>query len=191
MVMLTLFITEIFILFFAYGPATLTHIGYLSEIIVYSICFSNSLNPYNWRLIRLLFIIRLWRLQRLFSNPTAVLKQENSSLKKKVKQYKEKIKSLQKEIEILNDQIEKEQFQRKELEQSVNESTTEIETLREALEIAAHAVVEAEMGGPAPGTETDINIQPDGGYEVIKKHYDLPMEDIDYNETFYEPPPPS
>lgn len=135
------FAIELVLSYFAFGLALLGHWGYMLDTLVISCQLS-------WEYVgighqtRVLNILRVWRLFRLVTALIGVEKESNASLQAEVALRTATIASLEAKIADHDMEIKKEKESRKAIEGMLLNYKEEVDTLNEALKIAAMDIAE-------------------------------------------------
>lgn len=162
-IIILLFAIEIFMIYIAFGLKSITHIGYLLDfILIFSQIFLDA-NGYG-REGRLLNILRIWRLVRLLGGVIGLEREKQEILQLSVDRLNDAVKELELEKASSQQELNKEQEARRAVETMLLGYKEEVDTLNEALRIAAMDIAEA------GGNDTD------GGSDI--------MSDLDDKEVF-------
>lgn len=162
------FVIEIITVFIIFGFSIFTHWGYALDILTIGYqLFLEHIN--NGKLSRLFNILRFWRLIRLFNAMLAIEKDLHSITLMKFEASEIEIKKLNIHINNLKSDIIKEKEARNAIEDMLQNYKEEVDTLNEALKIAAMDIAEVAQ------TEDDFLISDDDE--------DNNIEDIDIDET--------
>lgn len=161
-IFILLFAIEVFLIYIAFGLRSITHLGYLSDfILIFSQLFLDA-NGYGSE-GRLLNIFRIWRLLRLLGGVVGLEREKQEILQLSVDRLNDAVKELELEKASSKQELAKEQEARRAVETMLLGYKEEVDTLNEALRIAAMDIAEA-------GGDTD------GGSDV--------MSDLDDKEVF-------
>ena len=135
------FSVEIFLVYLAFGLATIRHFGYLIDFLV--ITSQLTLDYYGiGRVNRLLNIFRVWRPIRLLSAIIAEERERRDEVKQQVEAKEEEIKACKEEIDSVKEELSKEKSARESIETMLQNYKEEVDTLNEALKIAAMDIAE-------------------------------------------------
>lgn len=146
---LMLFSLEILMVYVAFGLATITHFGYMTDFLV--ITAQLTMDYYGvGRINRLFNLLRVWRPVRLLCSLIYIERQEKKELTIIVQEKEEKLQSKDHEIENLKIELSKEKNARESIESMLQNYKEEVDTLNEALKIAAMDIAEVAQ------TEDDI-----------------------------------
>jgi len=131
---------EILAIFISFKAKVLTHLGYLldSFICLIQIILYKNIGIYS----TLLNFLRLWRLIRLISSMVDIEHNLQLECTRQLEEREVKLLHLQDEIRLLQDDIQKDKLTRTSLEAALMRYKEEVETLNEALTIAAEDIAE-------------------------------------------------
>lgn len=132
---------EIFLVYIAFGLSSLLHFGYLTDLIVLFTQLYLDYRGYGCE-IRMLNIFRLWRPIRLLNAIVAQEKENQSSLVKKIESLEEEVGKVQLEMENVKLELTKEKEAKTAVENMLVNYKEEVDTLNEALKIAAMDIAE-------------------------------------------------
>lgn len=136
-----LFSIEIFLVYVAFGLASLFHLGYLCDLtILLTQLYLDSQGRGSE--IHLLNIFRVWRPMRLLNAVAASEREQRLAIEQKLSQLQGELQSHQTEIETLKDTLTKEKETNKAVENMLQSYKEEVDTLNEALKIAAMDIAE-------------------------------------------------
>lgn len=136
-----IFSLEIFLVYIAFGLSSLQHFGYILDLLV---LVSQLLLDYYGAGSenRLLNILRVWRPMRLTDSMVSAEKDVQNILKDQLDKKEENIKKLEMKLESLQSEIEKEKSAKQSIESMLLNYKEEVDTLNEALKIAAMDIAE-------------------------------------------------
>jgi hypothetical protein len=134
------FVFELAIIFVSFGIGVLGHLGYSVDFIVISIQFYYDLKT-RGRESRILNIFRLWRVYRLLMSLVSVEKEAHEVTKDLLEDAESVVKRM--EIERLNveEDLRREKEARSSVEGMLQDYKEEVDTLNEALKIAARGIL--------------------------------------------------
>jgi hypothetical protein len=132
---------EIFLVYIAFGLPSLFHLGYLTDLIVLFFQLYLDYRGYGCE-IRMLNIFRLWRPMRLLNAVVAYEKEQQNRLKNQVENMDEEIKKKQFDIDNVKLELTKEKEAKLAVENMLVNYKEEVDTLNEALKIAAFDIAE-------------------------------------------------
>eukprot|EP00636_Phaeomonas_parva_P017734 CAMPEP_0118862782 /NCGR_PEP_ID=MMETSP1163-20130328/7874_1 /TAXON_ID=124430 /ORGANISM="Phaeomonas parva, Strain CCMP2877" /LENGTH=322 /DNA_ID=CAMNT_0006796719 /DNA_START=119 /DNA_END=1087 /DNA_ORIENTATION=- len=139
------FTMECLVLMASFGLKFWGHIGYVSDVVLLSVFMFVELTSRQVE-IRLLGVVRLWRLIRLSNLVVAELKGETKKVEGLLEKEKEKVQEVTKEKMRVEDAMEREIAARKGLEDMLLAYRDEVDTLNEALRIAASDIFDVAEG---------------------------------------------
>mmetsp|Transcript_27591 Transcript_27591/g.40603 ORF Transcript_27591/g.40603 Transcript_27591/m.40603 type:complete len:353 (+) Transcript_27591:137-1195(+) len=134
------FLVELMILLFTFRSRFFGHFGYVLDLFILIICFGNILSGSNYDYVRLLGFARVWRMARLVSSTLDVADCEHNVTKGKLFKEEQNVNNLRKQLVIMEESKENEKDIRKKVEGMLQGYKDEVETLTEALKIAAYDV---------------------------------------------------
>ncbi len=138
---LMFFSMEILMVYVAFGLATITHFGYMTDFAI--ITMQLTLDYYGvGRINRLLNLLRVWRPVRLLAALIHIEREENKDLRKEIADRDDSIHLKNAEIENLKIELSKEKNARESIETMLQNYKEEVDTLNEALKIAAMDIAE-------------------------------------------------
>lgn len=176
------FTLELLLLLFSFGGSLLGHAGYTVDIIVLTIIYYVELTggsrgkfcfPLAWKAgvmrkltcssaaIRFLNVLRVWRIIRMVNAAIEALEADHRETKRLLREEREKADGLVLERKKVETALKKEHDRNTRMEQSFRAQRDELDTLREALQIAAQTVAAAqgypldELGQPGIGIESE------------------------------------
>ena len=135
------FSLEILLVYIAFGFQSITHLGYLMDLCVLSLQFYLDTKGYGSE-IRLLNILRLWRPIRLLNSMVAQETIKREEVVKNLEGVDEELKKAQLEIDNIKLELEKEKEAKLAVENMLVNYKEEVDTLNEALKIAAMDIAE-------------------------------------------------
>jgi hypothetical protein len=138
---LIIFSFEILMVYVAFGLATVTHFGYMTDFLIITAQLSLDYHGVG-RINRLLNVFRIWRPIRLLSSLIYIEREEKKDLKKVIDEKEENIQSKDTELENLKIELSKEKNARESIESMLQNYKEEVDTLNEALKIAAMDIAE-------------------------------------------------
>lgn len=131
------FVLEIGALFYAFRFSVLSHCGYcLDIIIVFFIIYDDVYDIHNFP-PRLLGLLRIWRVARLVTTSLDQAQVSHDETKANLRNMKGKMEKLRAESEQLEESSRAEIDLRKQVEKMLQGFKDEVDTLKEALQIAA------------------------------------------------------
>jgi len=139
---LVYFLMELIALMFAFKISFFFHLGNMTDSIVIAVCLVSEVQGKS-RGIRILGLLRSWRLFRLMST---LLKKKDKEIDNAIEGWQEDQELLEKskvEIARLEDAIRRENDSKKRVEKMLKSYKDEVETLNEALKIAALDIANA------------------------------------------------
>jgi len=135
------FIIEIVLVFFIFGFSVFGHWGYLLDLL--TLCYQVYLEQINYgKLAKLFNILRFWRLIRLFNSMVGIEKDLHNITLMKLETSEIEIKKLNMNINNLQSDVLKEKEARNSIEDMLQNYKEEVDTLNEALKIAAMDIAE-------------------------------------------------
>lgn len=136
-----IFSTEILLIFFAFGFRTFLHLGYMIDLfVVFTQLYLDSIGF--GKESRLLNILRSWRAMRLFNAAIAVEREAQEEMLASVQIVQEDLKQLQSDKDSLRAEISREKEAIAAVENMLQNYKEEVDTLNEALKIAAMDIAE-------------------------------------------------
>jgi hypothetical protein len=135
------FSLEILLIYIAFGFQSITHLGYLMDLCILSLQFYLDTKGHGSE-IRLLNILRLWRPIRLLNSMVAQETIKREEVVKKLEGVDEELKKAQLEIDSIKLELEKEKEAKLAVENMLVNYKEEVDTLNEALKIAAMDIAE-------------------------------------------------
>jgi hypothetical protein len=138
---LVFFSVEILLVYVAFGLNTVTHFGYMSDVLV--ITAQLTLDYYGvGRINRLLNLLRVWRPIRLLAGLVQLERLEKEALQQKLAEKDDIIRTNVTELENAGVELSKEKGARESIESMLQNYKEEVDTLNEALKIAAMDIAE-------------------------------------------------
>ena len=125
-----------------FKSAFFVHVGYLTDLVIISICIFGELKSWGSE-IRLLNFLRVWRLLRLVNSMSADSRADQNDTLNVLQLEKLKTQQLTSEKALIQDSLLREVESRKRVEYMLRGYKDEVDTLSEALKIAALDVAEA------------------------------------------------
>ena len=135
------FVIEIVALLFAFQMSFFTHIGYCIDLITITACVYSDMNDGS-HILRLLSFLRAWRLARFVSKTIDIESLAHGETKSELIQAATKVKNLNDRLQIAENKIKSEKDLKKQVEKMMLGYKDEVETLGEALQIAAREIAE-------------------------------------------------
>ena len=126
---------------FAFGFSYLKHLGYLLDFLIIAGEIYCDLIGVG-REVRLINILRLWRIARLASFFVMIESYQHFETKKELDEVKSNVTKLESEMENVNAELKKEQETRTSVETMLQNYREEVDTLNEALKIAAKDIAD-------------------------------------------------
>ena len=142
---LIIFSLEIMSLITTFGLIFFSHFGYCLDLLVVLTCVMSEIYD-DFETVRLLGFIRVWRLARLVSTALDTAHTDHTVTKLSLKDAEEQTKRMQTQIFHLIELKQKETDLRKSNEKMVQSYKDEVETLGEALKVAAYDVAKVAKG---------------------------------------------
>jgi methyl coenzyme M reductase subunit D len=162
-----IFSLEIFLVYLSFGLPSLFHFGYLTDLIILSTQMYLESKGYGSE-IRLLNFVRLWRPLRLLNAIVAQEKEKQVILQKRIDVLEEETKRLSLNIDSIKLEVTKEKEAKIAVENMLINYKEEVDTLNEALKIAAMDIAEvgqnedefltSEDEGLGGGSDNDENM---------------------------------
>lgn len=135
------FVFELAIIFMSFGIGVLGHLGYSVDFIIISTQFYYDLKTHG-RGSRVLNIVRLWRVYRLLMSLVNVEKEAHEATKELLEDAEAAVKKMEIERGSIEDDLKREREARTSVEAMLQDYKEEVDTLNEALKIAARDVAE-------------------------------------------------
>lgn len=134
---LFVFLLELMGVIYAFGWSTFSHFGYVLDILVVTMMIHNQM--YDWTIfpLRFLVVFRVWRVIRLMNSIVRLVQEKFDSCKAKLLKSRKQIHQLELEVSHLKESTKTEMKLRKSAEKRMQSYQDEIDTLNEALRIAA------------------------------------------------------
>lgn len=129
----------------AFGFSLFHHLGYILDIIVLTTIVYNQFYDWSPYPLRFLMVFRMWRLFRLVHSWVQLIQVQAEEYASKLASSRQIIKQLEKNIGHMEDSMMKEKKVREGLERRLQTCREEIETLNEALQIAAKDVATLQL----------------------------------------------
>ena len=142
------FTMELSILFIAFGwRSYVSHIGYvLDTIVILAFCVREALKfvggNYDLHTLRLLSFVRFWRIIRYINTSIERIHESHNQTKQKLQEETKKYEKINMEKNQCEERLRLEIDAKKQIERMLKSYSEEMETLREALRIAAHDIVD-------------------------------------------------
>lgn len=149
------FAAEIVAVVLVFGRSMFTHWGYLSDIVTTGLQLYLEQRKYG-KLSRLLNIFRFWRMARLMNSMVTTEKDAHNRTARLLETSEVEVKKLQLETTNLRGEILREKEARNAIEDMLQNYKDEVDTLNEALKIAAMDIAEVAQ------TEDDFGLSDDG-----------------------------
>lgn len=140
--LLGLFLLELTSLLISFHLKFLTHLGYALDTIIIAIQLYALSKGYGFE-SKVLNVLRLWRLARLFSSSVEKEKRLHEEAVLEVEEIKKNARKAEIEGKRMEIDLQREKESRKAVEEMLQVYKEEVETLNEALKIAAHDIAEA------------------------------------------------
>ena len=118
------------------------HVGYIVDTLVIGLCVFCEIDGYG-KEVRMLNFLRVWRLIRLVNSMLTEVRNEHDDTRAVLKLEQLKVKEVNAEKALVEDSLKREVEARKRVETMLRGYKDEVETLSEALKIAAIDVAEA------------------------------------------------
>ena len=160
------FVIEISGLIYSFGIEFFTHLGYCLDMLIISSIVCNNIYESGIDLLfplQFLSFLRFWRVARLVSMMVSKVEVEHDNTKSKLNEIIRQAKMQNVEYKRLEVSVTKEVELRKEVERSLRAYKDEVETLREALKIAAMDVAMTASGGNGEIDEKTEEVDNDNG----------------------------
>ncbi|KAJ1451089.1 hypothetical protein M885DRAFT_530688 [Pelagophyceae sp. CCMP2097] len=138
-----LFLLELLVIFAAFGSSVLKHPGYLADFVVVGVCLHSDIFSDSSKELRLLGILRTWRIIRLNGTLVAAVEAELETARRSSYGDKERAALVEAEFQRLEETMRVETISKKRMEQMCRAYKDEVDTLNEALKIAARDIAEA------------------------------------------------
>ncbi|DAZ97149.1 TPA: hypothetical protein N0F65_004763 [Lagenidium giganteum] len=138
------FLLELIVLACAFRLQFIRHIGYVLDLILVSSSWIHELSTQS-KLLRLLGLLRLWRVFRLVHSLVERERREHDVTRQLLENEKKVVMNLRVEKDAAQQTLGKEYESRAALEVLLQGYKDEIDTMKEALSIAAQAVAAAEL----------------------------------------------
>mmetsp|Transcript_19319 Transcript_19319/g.35882 ORF Transcript_19319/g.35882 Transcript_19319/m.35882 type:complete len:338 (+) Transcript_19319:56-1069(+) len=136
------FLLEICTLMITFKGEFFVHVGYLLDTVIVATCIFCEIDGWG-KEIRMLNFLRVWRLIRLVQSMMSEVRNEHEDTKSVLRLEQSKVKEAVAEKAILQDSLKRELEARRRVETMLRGYKDEVETLSEALKIAAIDVAEA------------------------------------------------
>jgi hypothetical protein len=120
----------------------LQHLGYMLDAVLVALLIAQQLGFVGIE-VRLCGALRMWRLARLFESMMGRVSEDTVSAKGEVERLRRKMEVMSEEVGRLTLRIKAEQEARRKTEQMLQSYKDEVDTLNEALKIAAYDIAEA------------------------------------------------
>ena len=153
---------EIIAVTIIFNRAVITHWGYMMDIIVTAVQIYFLRQGFQ-RELRLLHLFRFWRIIRLFNSLVNVEKELHDRTKAEVERSKEENRILAVEKDTLRVELQREKEARMAIEETLQTYKEEVDTLNEALKIAAMDIAEVAQGDEEYSPSED-EAEVDGSY---------------------------
>ena len=137
------FMLEIGALMFSFGPRFFTHLGYGTDALIITLCLASELFRLGNIMVRLLGFFRIWRVARLVSTILWLAQAEHTKTKSCLRDEQRRGERLCSRVNFLEESSKNEISHRKQVEKTLQGYKDEVETLAEALKIAAFDVAGA------------------------------------------------
>lgn len=174
---------EILAILFVFGLSTLGHYGYLLDSVIIGGQIYLGFHGAG-RETRLLNFFRLWRLMRLLTAMVNVEKELHEETKEKLIVTSEALQKCEREIKVLESDIIKERGARDAVEQMLQGYKEEVDTLNEALKIAAMDIAEVAQADD-DFIPTDDEDEEEGSVEVFMDAVSTEPEKLRNKEVLY------
>jgi hypothetical protein len=149
------FAAEIVAVVSVFGRSMMTHWGYLLDIATTSAQIYSEVHQYG-KISRLLNIFRFWRMARLMTAMVSTEKDAHDRTARLLERSEVEVKKLQLDTTNLRTEVEREKEARDAIEDMLQNYKEEVDTLNEALKIAAMDIAEVAQ------TEDDFGISDEG-----------------------------
>ena len=136
---LIIFLLEIIALMIAFGRRFFSHIGYTMDTFIVFSCFLCEMSN-SGKMMRLLGFARLWRIARLVITTLNMVQSEHEKDRTMLREERHQTKKLKNELDVKENTLREEKKARKMVERMLQSYKDEVDTLKEALEIAAFHV---------------------------------------------------
>lgn len=143
------FVLEIGALLFAFRLSFFSHVGYCLDLAVIISCLFGEMTEGN-DFVRLSVFLRFWRLARFANAMIDVESRAHKKTKSELSKRTTKIKTLHTKLKIADDKLRKELDLKKQVEKMMLGYKDEVETLNEALQIAAHDIADMSQERETP-----------------------------------------
>lgn len=134
------YMTELFMIYLVFGFAVLGHVGYMLDtlILVLQLVSQNIV----WKFFKILNLLRLWRAVRLLYQLIDIEKEKYDILRQEIEEYQTIEQTLKQSVQKLSNELQLEKEERKSISNVLQNYRDEIDTLNEALKIAAMDIAE-------------------------------------------------
>jgi hypothetical protein len=147
------FVLEMVLLLVSFGASIVDHIGYTLDVAVVGLSVYIQLS-YGSLAVRLLGALRLWRVARILSSVVAAQEEAHRLTKEELEEELQRCEDTEAARQALEAALAREAASRRRVEEMLASYKEEVDTLREALQIAAVSVAEAEAVGAGAGALT-------------------------------------
>lgn len=149
---LSFFVCEILVVILVFGRNTLTHFGYAVDLLIIGIqLHSEHKLSRGANFSRLLNLFRLWRLFRLFTSMVQSEKDRQSNELILLDKVRDQLRVREIEVSELKSEVDKEREARDAIESMLSSYKDEVDTLNEALRIAAMDIADVAQGDEEGG----------------------------------------
>lgn len=158
-----MFIAEITATIYSFGTSFFHHVGYTLDLTIVSMIVCNGIFPLGMPVRNYLRFLRFWRFWRLLNSRSS----EQCLVEKKLIQCQEQMQSGAMEVKRLDAGCRKETKLREEVENTLISYKDEIDTLKEALQIAALDITRMSSKNPKLNTPdiADTSIEDEAFYD--------------------------
>lgn len=135
------FTIELLLIFFAFGTKAFGHIGYFVDTLVLILQLYLEIMKFGSE-TRLLNILRLWRIMRFYNDLLEIEKGKIETFKKSMETLEQSNQKLMSDLKNVNDDLKREKESKIAIEDMLQNYKEEVDTLNEALKIAAMDIAE-------------------------------------------------
>lgn len=163
------FLLELSALIYAFGWSVFSHFGYVLDLMIVSITIYYHIYSWTSYPLRFLVVFRVWRVVRLMNSIVRLVQEKLDSCKAKLSKSRQELKQIELDNSHLEESIKKEMKLRESAEKMIQSYQDEIDTLNEALKIAAMDILNRDRQESANGSSMGILEE---GDENVDKFYD-------------------
>lgn len=163
------FSLEILCVYLAFGMRTMGHIGYLTDFLVVGSQVYLETKGVGCE-SKLSNFLRLWRVARLFAANIALEKESQQAIENQVAILEDRLRNLEIEKETVGVELLKEKEARVSVEALLQNYKEEVDTLNEALKIAAMDIAEVAQDEDGGGLSSDDGGDDDGDEDTGTMH---------------------